>query len=76
MEVRASRILKRASRMPKRASRSKPRSLVRVIRTPPPPPRAKQWEPKFTPSISVIGEKSRNPNFPSGPGFSARTNVK
>ncbi|KAF3564642.1 hypothetical protein DY000_02015906 [Brassica cretica] len=22
------------------------------------------WEPKFTPSISVIGGKSRNPNFP------------
>ncbi|KAF2590919.1 hypothetical protein F2Q70_00039482 [Brassica cretica] len=22
------------------------------------------WEPKFTPSISVIGGKSGNPNFP------------
>ena len=34
------------------------------------------WEPKFTPSISVIGGKSKNPNFPWGPGFSARANDK
>ena len=34
------------------------------------------WEPKFTPSISVIGGKSENPNFPWGFGFSARANDK
>ena len=34
------------------------------------------WEPKFTPSIFVIGGKSRNPNFPWSSGFSARANNK
>ena len=34
------------------------------------------WEPKFTPSISVIGGKSGNSNFPLDFGFSARANDK
>ncbi|KAF3531469.1 hypothetical protein DY000_02039896 [Brassica cretica] len=34
------------------------------------------WEPKFSSSISVIERKSRNPNFPRGPGFSAKANNK
>ncbi|KAF3515135.1 hypothetical protein F2Q69_00005621 [Brassica cretica] len=48
--------------------------VFRVIRTLPTPSSAKLCEPKFTPSISVIGGKSRNSNFPKGHGFSVRAN--